>query len=101
MDHPELARMMRLQSAVLPGSPLRVVTGTNKLLSEVPGAFGLKTGDTPQAGLVLYVRPLSVHVSTVTNLTFWVPVEPLVVARSWSFALTIVSPASPDKSNFR
>jgi D-alanyl-D-alanine carboxypeptidase len=43
MDHPELARMMRLQSAVLPGSPLRVVTG----------AFGLKTGDTPAAGLVL------------------------------------------------
>jgi serine-type D-Ala-D-Ala carboxypeptidase (penicillin-binding protein 5/6) len=53
MDHPELARMMRLQSAVLPGSPLRVVTGTNQLLSQVPGAFGLKTGDTPQAGLVL------------------------------------------------
>jgi D-alanyl-D-alanine carboxypeptidase len=53
MDHPELARMMRLQSAVLPGSPLRVVTGTNKLLSQVPGAFGLKTGDTPAAGLVL------------------------------------------------
>ena len=53
MDHPELARMMRLKSAVLPGSPLRVVTGTNKLLSQVPGAFGLKTGDTPAAGLVL------------------------------------------------
>ena len=50
MDHPELARMMRLQSAVLPGSPLRVVTGTNKLLSEVPGALGLKTGDTRKLG---------------------------------------------------
>ncbi len=53
MEHPELARMMRLRSAVLPGSPLRVVTGTNKLLSQVPGAFGLKTGDTPLSGLVL------------------------------------------------
>ncbi len=53
MEHPELARMMRMRSAVLPGSPLRVVTGTNKLLSQVPGAFGLKTGDTPNSGLVL------------------------------------------------
>ena len=53
MEHPELARMMRLKSAVLPGAPVRVVTGTNKILSEVPGAFGLKTGDTPLAGLVL------------------------------------------------
>jgi hypothetical protein len=55
----------------------------------------------PKAGLVLYVRPLSVQVSSVTNLTFCVPTEPLVVARSWSFALTIVFPASADKSNFR
>jgi D-alanyl-D-alanine carboxypeptidase (penicillin-binding protein 5/6) len=53
MAHPELARIMRLKSAVLPGSPVRVVSGTNKLLRSYPGAFGLKTGETPLAGLVL------------------------------------------------
>lgn len=56
MENPEFATLVRTRTAVLPPEPdgtARVVQNTNKLLTTYPGAIGVKTGYTNQAGLVL------------------------------------------------
>ncbi len=56
MDDPEFARAVRTRKVTLrpaPDGTERVADATNLLLSEYPGAIGVKTGYTGRAGLVL------------------------------------------------
>lgn len=56
MEYPEFREMAITREAPFPDAPDgtdRVIESTNRLLDEYPGAIGVKTGYTNQAGLVL------------------------------------------------
>lgn len=54
MSHPELVDMARSRMMVFPDAPNgtpRSATNTNRILNSYDGAIGVKTGETPRAGL--------------------------------------------------
>ncbi|MGH8874942.1 MAG: D-alanyl-D-alanine carboxypeptidase family protein [Acidimicrobiia bacterium] len=51
----EVARTRRLTFPAQPDGTPRVAEATNHLLEDYPGAFGVKTGETPRSGLVMVV----------------------------------------------
>ncbi len=55
IDNPRLVASSRIRFFTLqpPGRPLMELDNTNKLVGTFPGVYGLKTGDTASAGLVL------------------------------------------------
>ncbi len=56
MDNATFAQLVQVESANMPDDPeggVRIATATNRLLSEYPGAIGVKTGYTDLAGLTL------------------------------------------------
>ena len=56
MDNATFSQIVQLESATMPDTPdgePRIATATNRLLSDYPGAIGIKTGYTDLAGLTL------------------------------------------------
>lgn len=56
MDNATFAQLVQIESANMPDDPeggARIATATNRLLTEYPGAIGVKTGYTDLAGLTL------------------------------------------------
>ncbi len=72
MQHSEIVDITRSRAMVFPDTPsgtARVATNTNRILNTYEGVIGVKTGETPRAGLT-YVSAVERHGRTVYVVVF-------------------------------